>query len=127
VSDSAPAGGDAAGVTLSFLTDGSIETFLDFPNTTTAIANQWLIGHPYATTVTELWELKATLHSGSLASGTTGSWQAMDTQRDFSVAAAGDGDEEFAVLDFELRLIGETLVQASARITISAQKAEFGD
>jgi hypothetical protein len=126
VSDSAPAGGDAAGVTLSFLTDGSMEAFLDFPNTTAAIAGQWLLGHPYATTVTELWEIRATLILGTVT-GTTGSWLAMTSQRDWSVAAAGDGDEQTATMDFELRLIGDTLIQAKARITITAMKAEFGE
>ena len=65
------------------------------------------------------YEAKASLVSGLLTSGTTGSWLPLSTTRTWTLRS--DGDIEQAVFDVEIRKIGTSTVLATARITMEAE------
>lgn len=128
VSDDIPAGGGTYGTTLRLKTDGVLQFIKTAtgPGATTTIANQWILGSPVDPGDTATFEARATLLSGSLTSGTTGSWLLMDTQREWYASGSGDGTSTYATLRLEIR-DGSGLVQATANIIIGGSAAEFGE
>lgn len=67
------------------------------------------------------YEVKATLNSGSVDSGTTGSWLALSTSRRWTRDRAADaGGTNTAELLIEIRKVGTSVTLASATITLSA-------
>lgn len=128
VIDSAPAGGGTAGTTLRLKTDGVLQFVKTYtgPGQTTTIANQWVLGAPVDPADTAAFEVYATLVSGTLTSGTAGSWLPLHTQQEWYAAATGDGNSNTAVLDLQIR-DGSGLVQTSARISIGGSVADFGE
>lgn len=65
------------------------------------------------------YEVYATLNSGSLSSGTTGSWLALSTSREWSCFAAA-GDIQQATITIEIRRTGTSTVLDTATINITA-------
>lgn len=65
------------------------------------------------------YEVYATLSSGSLTTGTTGSWLALSSNRLWSVEASGNNGQS-AVIVVEIRRIGTTTVLDSATISMEA-------
>lgn len=66
------------------------------------------------------YEVRATVVSGSLSSGTTGSWIALTSNRTWVVSGSIGGGESSCVLTVEIRKgAGSTL--ASATVTLQAQ------
>lgn len=63
-------------------------------------------------------EVRATLNSGSLTSGTVGSWLSLDAARSWSVFRSLAGAQT-ANLTIEIRRIGTTTILATATINIS--------
>lgn len=83
------------------------------------INNQW--GRPDEAGVGADYEVRATLQSGSLTSGTTGSWQNLGSNRSWTVQRAGSsvGTSSAQIL-VEIRRAGTTDVIDSATITLTA-------
>lgn len=127
-SDDIPAGGGTYGTTLRLTTDGRLQLVLTGtgPGFTTTVANQWVIGGPLEPADLAAFEVRATEAVGTVTTGTVDTWQAMDTQREWSKTGSGDGTEAYVTLLLEIRDAGG-LVQASARFTFGGSAAEFGD
>lgn len=68
----------------------------------------------------EDFECRATVTSGSLTSGTTGSWLALSTTRSWTVQQSVVGTK-LATMTIEIRRIGETTVLGSATVSFSAE------
>lgn len=66
-------------------------------------------------------EAKATVTSGSISSGTTGSWLALSTTRTWTVSRATVGISS-ATMTVEIRRIGTTLTLGSCSVTLTAEK-----
>jgi hypothetical protein len=64
------------------------------------------------------YEVRATLNSGSLSSGTVGSWLALTSNRSWSVSAVGSSSSQTADLTLEIRQGANVL--ASAVYSLSA-------
>jgi hypothetical protein len=75
-----------------------------------------------STTAGSGYEVKATVTSGSLTSGTTGSWLALSSNRSWSKtdSTAGGGDVS-AIFRLDIRATGTTTVLDSATITLDAE------
>jgi hypothetical protein len=75
-----------------------------------------------STTVGSSYEVKATLTSGSLTTGTTGSWLALSSNRSWSKTdtTAGNGGVA-AAFTLQIRAAGTTTVLDSATITLEAE------
>ena len=71
------------------------------------------------TSVAANYECRATVVSGSLSSGTTGSWLALTADRTWTVTASFATN--VGVIDVEIRDASSTVVMATARITLTAQ------
>lgn len=85
------------------------------------ILETWLLSG-----VNSSYEVRATLVSGTLTSGTTGSWLACSTTRTWSVVnSASDNSVKTVVLTVEIRLASTGVVQDSATITLSAESDNF--
>lgn len=83
-----------------------------------AIASEWLV--PANATEADLYECFATLNSGTLTSGTTGSWLALTADRTWTVDRTTIGINS-AQITVQIRLIGTTATLDSAVITMSAE------
>ena len=68
-----------------------------------------------------LYEVKATLNSGALTTGTTGSWLALSSTRTWTVSTALGAAQ--AVLTIEIRRIGSSLVLATITVTLDAESS----
>lgn len=67
------------------------------------------------------YEVRATLNSGSLASGTTGSWLSCSTTREWAVTVTSDlGGTQAANLTIEIRDTATSTVRASCTVSITA-------
>lgn len=66
------------------------------------------------------YECRATLNSGSLTSGTIGSWEAITTPRTWSLTRSLVGDEQAQIL-IEIRAIGGSTVLDSATIDLAVE------
>ena len=74
-----------------------------------------------STTAGSGYEVKATLNSGSLTSGTTGSWLALSSNRTWTVTDTTQDDiAQTATLTIQIRATGTTTVLDSSAITLSA-------
>lgn len=66
-----------------------------------------------------LYEVRATLNSGTLTSGTTGTWLSLGTTRTWTVERSAVGSSS-ASLTIEVRLIGGSTVLATGNVNITA-------
>lgn len=88
------------------------------PNAGTT-SKQWI----NITALAPNYEVYATLSSGSLSSGTTGSWLATTTNPVWVVSIAGPTSGiNTGVLAMQVRLIGSTTVLDTWQITLTAEK-----
>lgn len=81
---------------------------------TVQIGNNWLTG----STNGSAYEVFATLTSGTLSTGTTGSWLSLSTNRTWSRASTGG--LQSATLTIQIRDVATLTVQATATISLSA-------
>jgi hypothetical protein len=65
-------------------------------------------------------EVRATLNSGSLTSGTTGVWLALNANRSWLVEQFSVGDTS-ANLTMQIRRIGDSSILASATVSVTAE------
>lgn len=67
------------------------------------------------------YEVKMTVSSGAISSGTTGSWLALSSNRSWAVTdSTQDGNAESATLSLQIRQVGTTTVLDTATITLTA-------
>jgi hypothetical protein len=72
------------------------------------------------------YEVNATLVSGALTTGTTGSWLNLGTTQTWSIInSARDNSVKTASLTVQIRDVATQTVQASANITLSAESDNF--
>jgi hypothetical protein len=69
------------------------------------------------------YEARATVTSGSLSSGTTGSWLALGTTRTWTLQAVPGVGVLQAVFTLEIRRASDAIVVDSATITLEAESA----
>lgn len=90
------------------------------PAGTTGYAPEWMIQGPASD-----YEARATLNSGSLSSGTTGSWLGLGTTRSWtctaSIGAGGGHTETNANLTIEIRSAASLTVFVSAVMVLAAE------
>jgi hypothetical protein len=88
------------------------------------ILEAWLLG--FGGSVSN-YEVRATAQSGSLSTGTTGSWFACSTTRSWTLSNSnGDNSRITTVILVEIRLVSTGVVQDSATITLNAESVESG-
>jgi hypothetical protein len=93
-------------------------------NQASAVLESWLVGLGGSV---GNYDVRATLTSGTLSSGTTGSWLNCSTSRSWSVAnSAGDNSTVTAVIFVEIRLTSSGVVQDTATITLQAESNDYG-
>lgn len=80
-----------------------------------AIAD-WLIGSVTGSD----YECRATLVSGTLSTGTTGSWLALSSPRSWTVTRSSLGSKT-CTFDVEVGLVGTSTALDTARITLTAE------
>ena len=89
-------------------------TFID------AGGNEWLF--PNDALEADLYECFATVTSGSLTSGTAGSWLALTSNRDWTKVRTNDAaGTDTCIFTLDIRLIGTSTVLATATITLNAE------
>lgn len=76
---------------------------------------------PAGASVAALFECRATVISGSLTSGTTGSWLALDTTRTWTLGSGGPPGSQTCVFTLEIRRASDGVVVDSADITLEAE------
>lgn len=104
--------GSAATATYTLGTDGNAE------NNGLPIAGEWL--DPVDASEADLYECYATLLSGSLSAGTTGTWQALTSDRTWTVTRVAVGIRS-AQIRVEIRKIADPeIILGSAVITLTA-------
>ena len=82
----------------------------------------WLLGSG----TNSNYEVRATVDSGTLTSGTTGSWLNCGTSRSWSKSnSAMNNSVVTCVLTIEIRLASSGVVQDSATVTLSAESDNF--
>lgn len=69
------------------------------------------------------YEARATLNSGALSSGTTGTWLSLGTTRAWSVTRSGAAGVSSANLTVEIRLASSGAVLATAPVVLTAELA----
>ena len=116
---------DSAALTLTMATNGDLTISGDHGGVSgdSPGADEWLVGNPDATEAAN-WSVRATLNSGTLDSGTTGSWLALTSARSWEVdlVVGSGGRSQSANLDFEFSRDGGTTVHAEAtNVTIEAE------
>jgi hypothetical protein len=106
-----------ASVSYSISNDGTVR------NQNNATLEAWL--HGMGGSVGD-YEVRATVVSGSLTAGTTGSWLNCGTTRTWTLTnSAVDNSTITAVLTIEIRLASSGVVQDSAAVTLSAESRDF--
>ena len=98
----------AAEATYSLLSDGQLET-------TSGGLSRWLIGSSSGSN----YECRATIVSGTLSSGTTGSWLALSSNRAWAVTRVSLGTKT-CTIDVEIGLVGTSTALDTARIILTA-------
>lgn len=91
-------------------------------NTRSAIGNQAISGEwarPIDAGNGALYEARVTVTSGTLTAGTTGSWLALSSQRDWYVERSTLGSKA-CTFTLEIRRVSDSVVVASASYTITA-------
>lgn len=86
------------------------------------VLESWLLGGGTASN----YEVRATVVSGTLTSGTTGSWLSCGTTRTWAISnGARDNSTVTCVLTVQIRLASTGIVQDSATVTLSAESFSF--
>jgi hypothetical protein len=107
----------ASGTAVSTYTLSSTGDINQTKNTTTTDIGDWITPKSAASN----YECFATLSSGSLSSGTTGSWLALTSSRSWTRNQSTNGTST-AVIVVQIRKIGTTTVLDSATITLEATR-----
>lgn len=81
----------------------------------TDISGEWL-----ASGLNSDFESRATLLTGTLTSGTTGTWQVLSTSREWTVAFTGANGNKECSFTLEIRRVSDSVVVATATITLRA-------
>ena len=82
-----------------------------------AISSEW--ARPLDAGNGALYEARVTVTSGTLTNGTTGSWLALSSQRDWDVERSTVGSKA-CTFTLEIRRVSDSVVVASASYTITA-------
>lgn len=101
-------------------TDGTLDTYLANGGGYSTVSNEWL--QLSRTGAGSDWRVRATLNSGTLTSGTTGSFLALSTAREWTVSRSVTAGGSEAVITLDL-YDGDALYAtalASAQITLQA-------
>ena len=106
----------SASVLLTYESDGTISTFLTQGSDNADSLGNWI--DPLSS-APGTYEIKATLNSGSLSSGTTGTWLALTSDRSWSVSRSTTGTTT-ANLTIEIRDNGGPTLD-SGTVIISAE------
>jgi len=107
-------------------TDGTIDSksgdIAAGPAYTTIVGVEWLSsnGTNEANVEADRYECFATITSGTLTTGTTGSWLALSSARSWEKEQTVIGSST-VVFTLDIRLIGTTTVLATASITLTAE------
>lgn len=109
-----PTGGIAA---VRFNTDGTVDRGIDGGFIQIDADTDWIRPTAYASAA---YELRCTVESGTLSSGTADTWLAMDDNRTFSVVA-GPGQFATATITIEIRLGGTVLASGVYTLSVDAQ------
>lgn len=107
-------GGPSASCGLRFSRNGALVNLLGAGDV--SLTNWWL---PTTTIIGDSYEVKCTLSSGTFSSGTSGTWQTISTNRDFTVSV-GTNAYKAATFNADIRRISDSVVVASATFTIEA-------
>jgi hypothetical protein len=105
--------GTAAQVAYQIDSDGDVKYFL------TALADSGILHEWYSGASPSSYEVRATLNSGAVTAGTTGSWLTCGSDQSWEVAQAGVGSAA-ADLTIEIRSAGSGSVLASANMVMNA-------
>lgn len=105
--------GGSAGMTYSIVSDGNVT--YDKLNAGGATYEQWLTPAIGA----DQYEVFATLNTGTLTSGTTGSWLNLGTTRSWNVSRDTVGGR-FANMTMDVRRVGTSTVLDTWTVSISA-------
>lgn len=108
--------------TLELRRDGVLARILDSGSgpATVTFVDEWAEGSPLGATFGDAYDIRATLDSGALSFGTTGSWLQMNTNRSWGVTQVGSGSQS-ADVTFEIRRRSDSaLLYTSASISFSA-------
>lgn len=108
-------GGASASCGLRFSRNGALVNLLGLGDV--SLTNWWL---PTTTVIGDSYEVKCTLSSGTFSSGTSGTWQTISADRDFTVSVSGSGRFKIATFNADIRRISDSVVVASATFTIEA-------
>lgn len=84
------------------------------------VGSEWLLIAPTTTADTGLFECRATVASGTLTSGTTGTWQSLDNTRTWTLTNTTESTTATVVLDIEIRDAETDTVQSSCTVTLQA-------
>lgn len=103
-----------AGIQLN--TDGTISTTLT-PSGTESVGTDWLSGG--GTTEAANWSVKATATSGTVSTGTTGSWLALTSARAWTKQQTTIGNTQ-VVLSLEFSRDGGTTTSSTISVTLDA-------
>jgi hypothetical protein len=113
-----PPGGASSSASYGLLNNGQVQ-LIGSPNTGTVnLTDQWLLGGGSGAG----FEVRATLNSGSLNAGVTGTWQALSTSRSWLAAASRTSlgvQSQSANLTIEIRPVGGS-VQATCTVDLNA-------
>lgn len=109
-----PTGGIAA---VRFNTDGTVDRGIDGGFVQINADTDWIRPTVHASAS---YELRCTVESGTLSSGTTDTWLAMDDNRTFSVVA-GPGQFATATITIEIRIGGTVLASGVYTLSVNAQ------
>ncbi len=100
---------NSASVSYTLNTNGNVSTESD------GVIGQWIVPQVGMGS----YEARATLNSGSVTSGTTGSYLALSSTRAWGILRSSVGNTS-AGLTIEIRRIGSATVLATATVTLSA-------
>lgn len=102
-----------------YQTVGTANASITFSNTgSTGYTNEWLNPNPQPTTFCDNYEILATVVSGTLSSGTAGSWLNLGTSRTWSRTRSSNGTSACTV-NFKIRPVGGSNL-VDVNITLSA-------
>ena len=106
------------GVTFSLDSDGDV-TVVTLSGTPGAL--DWFKGNP-STGIGSSWEVYADVQSGSVSTGTTGSWVALTSGQTWTREPPGTTGTEEVIIQFQFRPAGgSSAVYTSGNITIQAE------
>jgi hypothetical protein len=95
--------------TLRFARNGGL-SLIGSISGTTALVNWWL---PTNSTIGDSYEVKCTLTSGTFATGVSGTWYTINTNRDFGV-----GESRTALFNCQIRRLSDSVVVASGTFSL---------